>query len=53
MWYGFTGLIGRFSGGPDHPPFEPSELGPVRRAVAWGCLVMFALLFMPTPWTQY
>jgi membrane-associated protease RseP (regulator of RpoE activity) len=53
VWYGFTGAIAWVSGGADHPPFEPSELGPGRRAIAWGCLVMFVLLFMPTPWVQY
>jgi membrane-associated protease RseP (regulator of RpoE activity) len=53
VWYGFTGIIARVSGGADHPPFEPSQLGPVRRTIAWSCLVLFALLFMPTPWTQY
>ena len=53
VWYGFTGAIARFSGGPDHPPFEPSELGPKRRFIAWLSLVMFALLFMPTPWGEY
>jgi membrane-associated protease RseP (regulator of RpoE activity) len=53
VWFGFTGAIGWVSGGADHPPFEPSELGPVRRAVAWSCLVLFVLLFMPTPWVEY
>jgi len=53
IWYGFTGLIARLSGGADHPPFEPGELGPGRRAVAWGCLIMFVLLFMPTPYAIY
>jgi membrane-associated protease RseP (regulator of RpoE activity) len=53
VWYGFTGLIGRISGSPDHPPFEPGELGRGRRAVAWLCLIMFVLLFMPTPHAVY
>ena len=53
VWYGFTGLVGRVSGGADHPPFEPGELGRGRRAVAWLCLIMFALLFMPTPYAAY
>jgi len=53
IWFGFTGLIGRLSGGADHPPFEPGELGPGRRAVAWLCLIMFVLLFMPTPYAIY
>ena len=53
IWYGFTGLIARVSGGADHPPFEPGELGPGRRAIAWLCLLLFVLLFMPTPQAQY
>ena len=53
IWFGFTGLIARISGGADHPPFEPGELGRGRRAVAWLCLIMFVLLFMPTPYAVY
>ena len=53
VWYGFTGAIAWVSGGADHPPFEPSELDRTRRIVAWSCLIMFALLFMPTPWVEY
>ena len=53
VWYGFTGLMARLSGSADHPPFEPGELGRGRRAVAWLCLVMFVLLFMPTPHAVY
>jgi len=53
VWYGFTGLVGRVSGSPDHPPFEPGELGRGRRLVAWLCLIMFVLLFMPTPHAIY
>lgn len=53
VWYGFTGLIARMSGGADHPPFEVGELGRGRRAIAWLCLILFVLLFMPTPQAQY
>jgi membrane-associated protease RseP (regulator of RpoE activity) len=53
VWWGFTGIIARVSGGADHPPFEPSELGRGRRLIAWACLLMFVLLFMPTPWAEY
>jgi membrane-associated protease RseP (regulator of RpoE activity) len=53
VWYGFTGLLGRISGSADHPPFEPGELGRGRRAVAWLCLILFVLLFMPTPHAIY
>ena len=53
VWFGFTGLVARLSGGAEHPPCEAGELGPGRRAVAWLCLVMFVLLFMPTPQAAY
>lgn len=48
IWYGLLGLLARFSG-QDHPPCEPGQLSPWRRAVAWLCLVLFVLLFMPRP----
>ncbi|MEZ4247962.1 MAG: site-2 protease family protein [Polyangiales bacterium] len=35
-------------GGIDHPPTDEGELSPKRRAVAWLCLVLFGLLFMPS-----
>jgi hypothetical protein len=53
VWFGVTGLIARASGGADHPPFEPGELGRTRRYLAWACLALFALLFMPTPFTHH
>jgi len=53
VWFGFTGAIAWLSGTPNHPPFEPGELSPARRAIAWICLALFVLLFMPTPWAQY
>lgn len=52
FWYGVTGLMGRVSGA-EHPPFDPGELGPARRAVAVGCLILFVVLFMPAPLVQY
>jgi membrane-associated protease RseP (regulator of RpoE activity) len=48
VWYGMLGLLARLSG-RDHPPCEPGELSPWRRAVAWLCLILFVLLFMPRP----
>ncbi len=53
VWFGFTGAIAWVSGSADHPPFDAGELGRGRRAVAWACLALFVLLFMPTPWAQY
>lgn len=52
VWYALLGLLVRLSG-PDHPPCEPGELSPWRRAVAWLCLVLFVLLFMPRPIEQF
>jgi hypothetical protein len=53
VWFFVLGVIGQVAGGPDHPPFEPGPLSPVRRALAWVCLGLFVLLFMPTPLAQY
>jgi hypothetical protein len=52
VWYAITGLLGRFFG-EDHPPFEESKLDPARQALAVLCLVLFVLLFMPTPIAIY
>jgi membrane-associated protease RseP (regulator of RpoE activity) len=53
VWFGLLGLMRRLQGGVDHPPTEPGELSFGRRAVAVLCLVLFALLFMPTPLREY
>jgi membrane-associated protease RseP (regulator of RpoE activity) len=52
VWYVMIRVIMRV-GGPDHPPTEPGELHPVRKVLAVLSLVLFALLFMPTPWSTY
>ena len=52
FWFGITAIMARFSG-EDHPPFEPEPLGLGRQLVAVGCLVLFVLLFMPTPVAFY
>jgi membrane-associated protease RseP (regulator of RpoE activity) len=52
LLYGITGLMGYFFG-EDHPPFEPGPLGTGRKVLAAACLVMFVLLFMPTPFAIY
>jgi membrane-associated protease RseP (regulator of RpoE activity) len=52
VWYGITGAMGHFFGA-DHPPFEPGELGLGRKLLAVGCLVLFVLLFLPTPFAMY
>ncbi len=48
IWYGITGAMKRVAG-EDHPPFEPAPLGLPRQLVAIGCLILFVLLFLPTP----
>ncbi len=52
MWFGLLHLLRRMTGGY-HPPTEEGELTPARRAVAVLSLVVFALLFMPTPMSSY
>ena len=52
MWFGLLFLMGRMSG-KDHPPTEPGELTPGRKAIAVLCLALFVLLFMPTPMSTY
>ncbi len=47
-WFLVLSLLERMSGG-GHPPTEPGELSPGRRAIAIGTLLLFVLLFMPTP----
>jgi hypothetical protein len=51
-WFLILTLLNRMSGGA-HPPTEPGALSPVRRVIAIGSLVLFVLLFMPTPWMSY
>jgi membrane-associated protease RseP (regulator of RpoE activity) len=48
VWYGLLGVLAQL-GGREHPPFEPGPLSAGRRIVAWLCLILFVLLFMPTP----
>jgi membrane-associated protease RseP (regulator of RpoE activity) len=51
FWFSLLHLV-KYVGGRDHPPTEPGDLSPVRRGVAIVSLVLFILLFMPTPWTK-
>lgn len=51
-WYGVTFAMARFAGA-DHPPFEPAPLDLGRKLVAIGCLILFVLLFLPTPIALY
>lgn len=52
VWFAITGGMARVSGA-DHPPFEPAPLGLGRQLVAVACLVLFVLLFLPTPLAMY
>jgi len=52
VWYGITGAMKWFAG-EDHPPYEPEPLGLPRQLVAVACLVLFVLLFLPTPMAMY
>jgi membrane-associated protease RseP (regulator of RpoE activity) len=52
IWYVMIHVL-RFAGGRDHPPTEPGELSPVRKAIGIVSLLFFVLLFMPTPWGVY
>lgn len=53
LWFTVLGFISRASGGADHPPCDPGELDAPRRWLAWACLALFVLLFMPTPLAHY
>ncbi len=55
IWFIVLGVLGRLGGGrgAEHPPTEPGPLSAGRVVVAVGTLVMFLLLFMPTPWAAY
>ncbi len=53
VWYLVLGVIGRFSGGAEHPETEPGALSPKRKIVAIVTLAFFVLLFMPVPLAQY
>ncbi len=52
VWFILLKLIMR-AGGQDHPPTEPGELSPLRKGIALFSLILFVLLFMPTPMAQY
>jgi membrane-associated protease RseP (regulator of RpoE activity) len=52
VWFALLAGMRRCSG-MNHPPTGPGELSKGRRAVAVLCLVLFVLLFMPTPLAEY
>lgn len=52
FWFLILGWMRRRTG-VNHPPTDDGALSPGRRLVAAGCLVLFVLLFMPTPWATH
>ncbi len=50
FWFLLLAGVRRASGG-DHPPTDHGELSPGRRVIAVLSLILFVLLFMPTPWS--
>jgi membrane-associated protease RseP (regulator of RpoE activity) len=52
-WFGLLSLMKWLQGGYQHPPTDDATLSSGRRWVAWGCALLFVLLFMPTPLTQH
>jgi membrane-associated protease RseP (regulator of RpoE activity) len=52
VWFAILALL-RWRTGMNHPPTDGESLPPARRAIAIACMVLFALLFMPTPWARY
>jgi membrane-associated protease RseP (regulator of RpoE activity) len=52
VWLVVMTILGRI-GGHEHPPCEPGALSPGRVWIARGSLVLFVLLFMPTPIAMY
>lgn len=52
VWFAVLSLLGRLSG-HDHPPCDGGPLSLRRRQVAIGCLLLFVLLFMPTPLARH
>lgn len=48
VWGVVLTVLSRFGGGIAHPPTDDMQLSPGRRRVAWLCIVLFVLLFMPS-----
>lgn len=53
VWFVITGVMARASGGSEHPPYEDAALTTGRKVVGVVCLVLFVVLFMPTPLAVY
>jgi len=48
VWGLVLTVLARVGGGIAHPPTDDGKLSPGRRRIAWLCLVLFVLLFMPS-----
>jgi membrane-associated protease RseP (regulator of RpoE activity) len=49
VWFALAWLLGRMSGGFDHPRVQDQPLPRSRAALFWVVVVAFALIFMPVP----
>lgn len=52
VWFLLLSLM-RWRSGMNHPPTDDATLSPGRKWIAGLCLLLFLLLFMPTPWASY
>jgi membrane-associated protease RseP (regulator of RpoE activity) len=52
VWFTLLAGLRRLGGGHEHPPTDDGELTGARRSIAVLCLVLFAVLYMPTPLRQ-
>jgi membrane-associated protease RseP (regulator of RpoE activity) len=49
IWYVLLAILGRLSGGLDHPPVDEAPLPASRRALFWVVFIVFVGIFMPVP----
>jgi membrane-associated protease RseP (regulator of RpoE activity) len=49
LWFGLAWLLGRISGGFDHPEVDAAPLPRSRAALFWVVAAAFVLIFMPVP----
>jgi membrane-associated protease RseP (regulator of RpoE activity) len=50
VWFGMLWVLGRMTGGLNHPPIdEEAPLSPGRKLLFWVVAIAFLLIFMPVP----
>jgi membrane-associated protease RseP (regulator of RpoE activity) len=49
VWYVVLTILGRLSGGLEHPPVDDKPLPVSRRVLFWLVVVVFVAIFMPVP----